>query len=53
MPTFILNNKEIEFKPGQTIIEVAKQNGISIPHFCWHPKLSISGNCRVCLVEVE
>ena len=53
MPKFTLNDKEIEFKPGQTIIEAAKENGVSIPHFCWHPKLSISGNCRVCLVEVE
>lgn len=53
MPTFTLDGKEIEFKPGQTIIEAAKQSGINIPHFCWHPKLSVSGNCRMCLVEVE
>ncbi len=53
MPKFTLNDNEIEFKHGQTIMEAAKDNGISIPHFCWHPKLSISGNCRVCLVEVE
>ncbi len=53
MPKFTLDGREIEFKPGQTIIEAAKDNGITIPHFCWHPKLSISGNCRVCLVEVE
>lgn len=53
MPKFILNDKEIEFQQGQTIIEAAKEHGVSIPHFCWHPKLSVSGNCRVCLVEVE
>ncbi len=53
MPKFVLNGKEIEFKPGQTIIEAAKEHGIIIPHFCWHPSLSVSGNCRVCLVEVE
>jgi len=53
MPTFTLNDKEIEFKPGQTIMEAAEDNGITIPHYCWHPKLTISGNCRVCLVEVE
>ena len=53
MPTFTLNDKEIEFKPGQTIIEAAKEHSVKIPHFCWHPKLSITGNCRVCLVEVE
>lgn len=53
MPTIIIDEKTIEFTPGQTIIEAAKNAGIDIPHFCWHPKLSVSGNCRVCLVEVE
>ena len=48
-----IDGKDIEFKPGQTIIEAARDNGIEIPHFCWHPKLSVSGNCRMCLVEVE
>ncbi|MEJ2613724.1 MAG: molybdopterin-dependent oxidoreductase [Ignavibacteriaceae bacterium] len=53
MPKFVLDGKEIEFEPGQTIIQAAKKHGIDIPHFCWHESLSISGNCRVCLVEVE
>jgi NADH-quinone oxidoreductase subunit G len=53
MPKIIIDGKEIEFKQGQTIIEAAKEHGIEIPHFCWHPKLSVSGNCRMCLVEVE
>ncbi len=53
MPKIVLDGKEIEFVQGQTIIEAAKASGITIPHFCWHPKLTISGNCRVCLVEVE
>ena len=53
MPKFILDRKEIEFTQGQTIIEAAKQHGIDIPHFCWHPSLSVSGNCRMCLVEIE
>ncbi len=53
MPKIVLDGKEIDFTQGQTIIEAAKDNGIDIPHFCWHPKLSVSGNCRVCLVEVE
>ena len=53
MPKFVLDGKEIEFVPGQTIIQAAKKHGIDIPHFCWHESLSISGNCRVCLVEVE
>ena len=53
MPTFQLDGKEIEFTPGQTIIEAAKAAGIEIPHFCWHPSLTVAGNCRICLVEVE
>jgi NADH-quinone oxidoreductase subunit G len=53
MPKFTLNGKEIEFTLGETIIQAAKRNNIDIPHFCWHPKLSVSGNCRICLVEVE
>ncbi|MBI5403963.1 MAG: (2Fe-2S)-binding protein [Ignavibacteriae bacterium] len=53
MAKITIDKKEIEFKPGQTILQVAKENGIKIPHFCWHPGLSISGNCRICLVEIE
>lgn len=53
MPTLTIDDKKIEFVQGQTVIEAARAGGIEIPHFCWHPKLSVSGNCRVCLVEIE
>jgi len=53
MPNINIDGNIIDFKPGQTIIEAARDHGITIPHFCWHPKLSVSGNCRICLVEVE
>ena len=53
MPTLIIDDKEISVKPGATIMEAAKQLGVYIPHFCYHPKLSVSGNCRMCMVEVE
>lgn len=53
MPKIIIDGNSIEFKQGQTIIQIASENGIEIPHFCYHPKLSVSGNCRICLVEVE
>jgi NADH-quinone oxidoreductase subunit G len=53
MPNITIDGKTLEFKQGQTIIEAARDNGIEIPHFCWHPELSVSGNCRICLVEVE
>jgi len=48
-----VNGKKIEALPGSMIIEVIQQNGISIPHFCYHKKLSVAANCRMCLVEVE
>jgi NADH-quinone oxidoreductase subunit G len=48
-----IDGKQVEAEPNRMIIEVARANGIEIPHFCWHPKLSVSGNCRMCLVEVE
>ncbi len=53
MPTLIIDGKEIDVKAGTSIMEAAKLLGISIPHFCYHPKLPVSGNCRMCLVEVE
>ena len=53
MPTLTVDGKQIEFKQGQTVIEAARDAGIEIPHFCWHPSLSVSGNCRICLVEIE
>jgi NADH-quinone oxidoreductase subunit G len=51
--TLTIDGKQLQAEPGKTIIEVARANGVEIPHFCWHPKLSVSGNCRMCLVEVE
>src|ERR1041385_319252 len=53
MPKITIDGKEFEAQAGQTIIQVATDNGIDIPHFCWHPALSVAGNCRMCLVEVE
>ncbi|MFA5512232.1 MAG: molybdopterin-dependent oxidoreductase [Candidatus Kapaibacterium sp.] len=52
MPHIFIDGKRIETKPGKTIIEAAYESGMQIPHFCWHPELSVAGNCRMCLVEV-
>lgn len=52
MPIFTIDGKKIEAEEGKTIIEAAYANGMDIPHFCWHPELSVAGNCRMCLVEV-
>jgi NADH-quinone oxidoreductase subunit G len=53
MAKVTIDDRQFEVDPKRTIIEAARENGIEIPHFCWHPKLSVSGNCRMCLVEVE
>jgi len=52
MPHVVIDGKTFEARSGKTIIEVAYENNLEIPHFCWHPELSVSGNCRMCLVEV-
>jgi NADH-quinone oxidoreductase subunit G len=53
MPKCVINGREVEFTPGQNLIEVAKKGGVNIPFFCYHPGLSIVAQCRMCLVEVE
>jgi len=52
MPTFKIDGREIPFEKGETVIVAAQRAGIDIPHYCWHPGLSIAANCRMCLVEV-
>ena len=53
MPTFSLNGKTLTVPPGTTILEAALTAGIEIPHYCYHPGLSVEGSCRMCQVEVE
>jgi NADH-quinone oxidoreductase subunit G len=53
MPTFKLDGQEIAFEPGDTILRAAWRQGIEIPHYCWHPGLSVAANCRMCLVEIK
>ncbi len=48
-----IDGKTIEADPGSMLIEAADNNGIHIPRFCYHKKLSVAANCRMCLVEVE
>ncbi|WP_150467544.1 NADH-quinone oxidoreductase subunit NuoG [Francisella sp. SYW-9] len=48
-----IDGKNYEALPNQSIIEVADENGIYIPRFCYHKKLSVAANCRMCLVDVE
>ncbi len=53
MPKAKVNGAEIEFEAGMTVLQVAELAGQEIPRFCYHERLSIAGNCRMCLVEVK
>ena len=53
MPKLKINNKEIEVPKGFTVIQACEKAGVEIPRFCYHDKLKIAGNCRMCLVEME
>ncbi len=48
-----VNDKDIEVEEGLTVLQACEQAGFEIPRFCYHEKLSIAGNCRMCLVEIE
>lgn len=52
MPQIIIDGQRVEAAAGSTIIEAAMEIEKTLPHFCWHPGLSVSGNCRMCLVNV-
>ncbi|WP_052045782.1 NADH-quinone oxidoreductase subunit NuoG [Candidatus Paracaedibacter symbiosus] len=53
MPKLTINNIPVEVENGTTVLQACEQLGIEIPVFCYHPRLSIAGNCRMCLVEME
>ena len=48
----IIDGIEIEVDPRLTLLQACEQAGVEIPRFCYHERLSIAGNCRMCLVEV-
>ncbi len=53
MPKVTIDGIEYDALAGQTVIQVALEHGLDVPHFCWHPGLSVAGNCRMCIVDVE
>ncbi|MDV7338835.1 NADH-quinone oxidoreductase subunit NuoG [Terasakiella sp. A23] len=53
MPKLTINGNEIEVENGLTVLQACEQAGLEIPRFCYHERLSIAGNCRMCLVEME
>ena len=53
MPKIKINGNDIEFQKGMTVLQACELADVEIPRFCYHEKLSIAGNCRMCLVELE
>ena len=53
MPKAKVNGVEVEFEAGMSVLQVAELAGEEIPRFCYHERLSVAGNCRMCLVEVK
>ncbi|MFP6713137.1 MAG: NADH-quinone oxidoreductase subunit NuoG [Rhodospirillales bacterium] len=53
MPTLTIDGVEIEVEAGLTVLQACEIAGKEIPHFCYHERLSVAGNCRMCLVEME
>ena len=51
MPKITINGKEIEFEKGMTVLQACELADVEIPRFCYHEKLSIAGNCRMCLLR--
>jgi NADH-quinone oxidoreductase subunit G len=51
--TLTINNQPVTVPVGTTIIQAAQKLGVTVPHFCWHPGLSIAGVCRFCMVKIE
>jgi NADH-quinone oxidoreductase subunit G len=53
MPKVTIDGVEIDVPAGTTVLQAALSRGREVPHYCYHPGLSIAGNCRMCLVQVE
>ncbi len=53
MPKLTIDGVEVEVPAGATVFQACELAGAEVPHFCFHPRLNIAGNCRMCLVEIE
>ena len=53
MVEIFIDGDRVEAEEGQTVMQAARASGHVIPFFCWHPALSVPGNCRICMVEIE
>ena len=53
MPKLTVDGIEVEVPAGATVLQACELAGVEVPRFCYHERLSIAGNCRMCLVEME
>ena len=53
MPKLKVNDIEVIVEDGATVLQACEEAGFEIPRFCYHERLSIAGNCRMCLVEMD
>jgi len=53
MPTLTIDGTEVTVDPGTTVLQACEEAGVEVPRFCYHERLSIAGNCRMCLVDME
>jgi NADH-quinone oxidoreductase subunit G len=53
MPRLIINGRDVEVAPGTNLIEAARAAGAEVPHYCYHPGLTIAGQCRLCMVDID
>ena len=53
MPKLTVNSIEVEVEQGASVLQACEEAGFEIPRFCYHERLSIAGNCRMCLVDME
>ena len=53
MAQITIDGRAVDFQPGESLIVAATREKIEVPYYCWHPRLSVAANCRMCLVELE
>ncbi|KAB2965437.1 MAG: molybdopterin-dependent oxidoreductase [Thermoanaerobaculia bacterium] len=53
MPTVTIDDRTVEVPAGTNLVDAAQKVGVQIPHYCYHPRLSVVGQCRMCMVEIQ
>ena len=53
MPNVTIDDRTVEVQAGTNLIDAGLEVGVQIPHYCYHPRLSVVGQCRMCLVKIE